>query len=311
MTDLIPIESVNATELFKGEGIKDLLAKIRAEVITVVPDLTTDKGRKAIASLARKVASSKVAIDDAGKALVAGIKAQAAEIDASRKLARDTLDALRDEVRKPLTDWEAEQARIAQEEADRARREFEEAEARRLAEIAERERLVAEREAKVAEELARQQREEQARIDAENQRIRDEQIAAEAKARAEADAAEQIARAKREADEAKQRAEQAAAQAEADRIAAAERARIEADAAAERARREAEERHRAEQARAEAVAKAEREAEERRAANKAHQRGINATALAALVAGGIPEELAKAVIILVATGKVPAVSINY
>lgn len=256
MSDLIPIESVNAAELFKGDGIHNLLAKIRAEVITIVPDLTTDKGRKAIASLARKVSSSKVAIDDAGKALVAGIKAQAAEIDAARKLARDTLDALRDEVRQPLTDWEAEQARIAQEEADRARREFEEAEAKRLAEIAERERLVAEREAKLAEDLARQQREEQARIEAENQRIRDEQIA-------------------------------------------------------ERARREAEERHRAEQARAEAAAQAEREAEERRAANKAHQRSVNATAMAALVAGGIPEEHAKAVIILVATGKVPAVSINY
>lgn len=60
-------------------------------------------------------------------------KKQTGEIDAARKKARDTLDALRDEVRKPLTDWEAEQERIEQERKDAEERARAEAEAARLA----------------------------------------------------------------------------------------------------------------------------------------------------------------------------------
>gem|GEM_PF-7082836 len=93
MSDLIPIESVNAIEVFTGNGLDDLLARIRAEAVTLVPDLTTVASRKEIASQAYKVARSKTAIDDAGKALVADLKKQTGDIDAARKKARDTSNA--------------------------------------------------------------------------------------------------------------------------------------------------------------------------------------------------------------------------
>ncbi|MCP5020047.1 MAG: cell envelope biogenesis protein TolA, partial [Ketobacter sp.] len=81
---------------------------------SIVPDLETATGRRNIASLARKVSSSKVALDDLGIGLVAGWKAKASLVDAERKIIRDRLDALRVEIRQPLTDWEeAEKAKAA------------------------------------------------------------------------------------------------------------------------------------------------------------------------------------------------------
>lgn len=147
-TTLIPAEFGDLQAAFAGPALDDLLGRIRAATVTLVPDTTTDKGRKEIASLAYKVSRSKTAIDDAGKALVADIKARASKIDAARKKARDTLDALRDEVRAPLTEWEAEQARIEREKAE--------------AEAAERARIEAERKAEEQrrrEELERRDRE--------------------------------------------------------------------------------------------------------------------------------------------------------
>ena len=61
--------------------------------------------------MAYKVARSKTTLDDIGKELVAGWKDQAKEVDANRKLARETLDALKIKVRKPLTDWEEKEAK--------------------------------------------------------------------------------------------------------------------------------------------------------------------------------------------------------
>ncbi len=44
-------------------------------------------------------------------------KALPKQIDESRRIVRERLDALKDEVRRPLTEWEAEQERIRVEEA--------------------------------------------------------------------------------------------------------------------------------------------------------------------------------------------------
>lgn len=56
--------------------------------------------------MARKVASSKTAFDAHGKELKEQYTVITSKIDADRKLFRDQCDALRDEIRKPLTDWE-------------------------------------------------------------------------------------------------------------------------------------------------------------------------------------------------------------
>jgi colicin import membrane protein len=181
---LIPLESVNAVEIFTGAKLDDLLLQIRTEVATIVPDVLTAGGRKEIASLAYKVARSKTTIDDAGKTLVAEWKAKSAQVDASRKKARDYLDTLKDEVRKPLDDWEAEQARIEQEAAARLEAERVAAENAAAAEAA---RIEAERVAAAAAataELARRA----AEIDA-----REAAIAAKEKVAADALAAEHAA----------------------------------------------------------------------------------------------------------------------
>ncbi|WP_329760625.1 hypothetical protein [Stenotrophomonas geniculata] len=308
---LIPLESVNAVEVFTGGGLDDLLARIRAEAVTLVPNVKTVAGRKEIASIAYKVSRSKTAIDDAGKALVADLKKQTGDIDSARKKARDTLDALRDEVRKPLTDWEEEQARIERERAEAEERARSEAEAARLAEIARKEEEIRAREEAVraAEEAERQR---VAAEQAERERVeREARLQAEAAENAKREAAAAVERAEREAREATERAAREAAEAEQrakDAAARAEREKAEAVAAAERrAKEEADCAERERQAKADA----QRREDEARAADIEHRRSINRAAVAALVALGIEDEIAAAVITAIVQGKVPAVAIRY
>ena len=102
-------------EAFKIEGgAQSLFDQIAAQARSVVPDLSTDKKRKEVASLAAKVSKTKVAFDNHGKNLKEQYTVITNKIDADRKLFRDQCDALRDEIRKPLTDWEnAEKDRVA------------------------------------------------------------------------------------------------------------------------------------------------------------------------------------------------------
>lgn len=112
-TALALIETVKAVEIYANNGMDPLLDKIKEHVRSFVPDLSTAKGRKEIASMAYKVAQSKTHLDNLGKELTADWKKKAKVVDDERKKMREELDALKDEVRKPLTDFEeAEKARI-------------------------------------------------------------------------------------------------------------------------------------------------------------------------------------------------------
>ncbi|MFB4491236.1 hypothetical protein ACE3KB_06220 [Enterobacter hormaechei subsp. oharae] len=118
VTDLVVIEKQNAMAVFTTkEQLDPIIEAIEKEARSLVPDVSTRKGRDAIASMAHKVARSKTYIDNAGKDLVAELKALPKQIDESRRIVRERLDALKDEVRLPLTKWEAEQERIKAEEA--------------------------------------------------------------------------------------------------------------------------------------------------------------------------------------------------
>ena len=112
---LVVIEPTSAVALFtEGEGVEAMLADIRKQATSLVPDLSTAKGRKEIASIAFSVAKTKTYLDGCGKELTDKYKEIPRRIDANRKLIRDTLDALKDEVRAPLTQYEAaEEARVA------------------------------------------------------------------------------------------------------------------------------------------------------------------------------------------------------
>lgn len=274
---------------------------VKDETDRLVPDLTTEKGRSAIASMAFKVAKTKTAIDAAGKALKEEAQATVTKVDAARKVIRDRLDALKDEVRKPLTEWEvAEEARLASVKAlldglykqtvvsadetgaqvgarlavvrdtaldgDVLRESLSVAEAAKANAIGSLERA-----------LQRIEREEADRAEL-------EALRAEAAARAEREQAAEIARLAAEAEKQRQAHEAAAAlaaaeRAKADLAAAEKRAQDAATAAAEeKARREADA---ASKAHADALAAEKRRADDAEAARKAQEAAAAAAERAA------------------------------
>lgn len=349
ITDLVVIEKTNALAVFTSqERLDPLIEAIEKEARSLVPDLSTKKGRDAIASMAHKVARSKTYIDNAGKDLVAELKALPKQIDESRRLVRERLDALKDEVRRPLTEWEAEQERIKAEEAMNAKHEEalamnaefdlqraakieadhemallmnekidrEREEARQKAEQAKREHE--ERIKREAEEKARREADEAAKREIEAAAAR-EREATLAKERAEREAKELAEKAERDRIEAEQRAErekkEAAERAEREKQEAIAEEQRKAHEEAERIKRENEQR---EQARL-AEEKRIKDEEARRAANIAHQKKINNAAMAILMSTGLSEAAARECVCaivknqkaLAASGQRPPISINY
>ncbi|WP_279156296.1 hypothetical protein [Obesumbacterium proteus] len=341
ITDLVVIEKTNALAVFTNqEQLDPLIEAIEKEARSLVPDLSTKKGRDAIASMAHKVARSKTYIDNAGKDLVAELKALPKQIDESRRLVRERLDALKDEVRRPLTEWEAEQERIKAEEAMNAMHaealvmnenidlqraiqyesdhemallmnekiDREREEARQKAEQAKREHE--ERIKREAEEKVRREADEAAKREIEAAAAR-EREATLAKERAEREAKELAEKAERDRIEAEQRAErekkEAAEKAERDKQQAIAEEQRKAHEEAERIKRENEQK---EQARL-AEEKRIKDEEARRAADKEHRKTINNKALQDLIAAGVPEECAKLCITEIAKGNITAISINY
>lgn len=316
------IEKLDPVVVFTGGGVDPLLDAITAEVRTFVPDTTTDKGRKEIASLAYKVSQAKVRLDTAGKSLVEGWKQQAAKVDQVRKKIRDDLDALRDEARKPLTEWEAaEEERLAAAKLS-AEILMAHSEALAMNDLFDREQEVKRKEAELAR-LAeeKRQQEESDRIERERAE-REAQIAKEAAekaAREEREKAEaerlRLENAEREAREAKERAEreakEATERAERERIAAEERAKVEREMAEREADRRA--KFAVEQAERERKEKEERERveEERRQANKRHRAKIQLEVVTAIVGSGFNQAQALKLCELIDGGKIPHVKIEY
>ena len=313
--EVLPIE-----KLFERETIDPILERIRLEITAIPTDISTTAGRKFIASLAFKIARSKTFIEERHKELVYKEKARLAAIDGEWKRIRENLDALKTEVRKPLTDWEQKEddrvfaheqhitrledwiklrvdcatadiaARIALVEADDISQmeEFEKRATEAKAHSLEYLRDWLARSVKADAERAELDR---LRIEKENRdrEERERQIVAQATKDAEARAARQVQEAK-------------------DAAARAERATAEAQANAEREKEAAVQRER------ERVSNESRAAEAeylKREANKRHVAKINREAMEALVAGGVAERVAKLVVQLIAKGSIPNVKISY
>lgn len=318
--DLVVIEKKNAMAVFtNNDQLDPLIEAIEKEARSLVPDVTTKKGRDAIASMAHKVARSKTYIDNAGKDLVAELKALPKQIDESRRVVRERLDALKDEVRRPLTEWEAEQERIKAEEAMNALH----AEALEM-NIKFDQELAAKFEADhemallMNDAFDREQAEKKA--EAERQRIaHEEEIKRLAEEKAKREAAEQAQREidaaaarEREAILAKERAEreqrEAAERAEREKQAAVEAERRKAQEEADRIRREAEQR---EQAR---LAEEKRKADEqaRREADVKHRKAVGTEIVKALLANtSLTRDQAIEVLTAVKDGRIPHTGISY
>ncbi|MGE4664957.1 hypothetical protein AB8970_10520 [Yersinia enterocolitica] len=327
----IVIEAKNALAVFtQPDHIESILQQVEKEVNSFVPDVSTKKGRDAIASLGLKVAKTKTYLDGLGKDLVTEYKEVPKKIDASRKTVRDRLDALKEKVLLPKLEYEAEQERIAAESAYAAMwQEAHEMDASITAE-----RLVkkeadhemallmndafdrdakakadeVERLRKAHEEFIAQQAAEKAKreveekakrdIEAAEQRERDaklaqeraEQAAKDAAAKAERDAKEQSDRAEREKQEAIA-AEKLKAQQEAERV--QREARQKEDA------RLAEEKRVADEAAA-------------RAANEAHRKTVGTAVVNGLIEhAGLTREQAIATLCAIKDSKIPHTNIHY
>lgn len=325
---IIEIAPDMAPSIYVENGLEKFLEQIR-ESVKEVPDLSTAKGRARIASLAAQVSRSKTAVEKPGRDYLRHLKEAVKPAEAELRRFVSACDEMRDEVRRPLTEWEAEQERIKAEEAMNAMH----------------------AEALVMNKMFDDQRAAQIEADHEMALLMNDAFDREAKAKAEEAERQRIAHeeelkrqaeenAKREAEEKieRERAESArreaelkfkAEQAERDRIAAEQKAEAEKKEAADRAEREKQEAIAAEQRKSqeeadrikrEAEAKeAARLAEEKRIADEAaaraadveHRRAINASAVQALIEQGIPEDWAKACVVAIARGKVPATTINY
>ncbi|RZN40421.1 hypothetical protein FEK48_13300 [Escherichia sp. E2593] len=319
MTDLAIIEIAPdlAPTLYVENGLESFLEQIR-EAVKEVPDLSTAKGRARVASLAAQVSRSKTAVEKPGRDYLKRLKEQPKVVEAELRRFVTECDNLRDEVRRPLTEWEEEQERIKAEEE--AKKKAEELAAKVEADHEMALLMNANHDREVAEKKA----------EADRQRIAHEeelkrQATEQAKRDAERKAAAELAAAqKREADaiaakaQAELLAKQAAERAEQDRLNAIAKAEADAKAAAEKAEKDKQdaieaERMKAKQAEEARLAEQKRIADEeaRRAADIEHRRAINRQVIADLVSAGLPEEFATEALKAIASGKVSNTMIKY
>ena len=105
-TAIVAADAPTAVVLFDNEKFDAFLAKLKADVAAVPVDLTTKKGRDAIASVAAKVRSEKASIDKDRLRLTAEWRNMTAQVNGAWNNIKEQMDALAVEARKPLTEWE-------------------------------------------------------------------------------------------------------------------------------------------------------------------------------------------------------------
>lgn len=284
------VENIDMVPFFtKGANVEDVLTAIEKEAESFVPDVSTAKGRDAIKAMVTKVTKSKTYLESKGKDLAAEYKAIPKLIDENRRLVKDRLTALAENIRNPLTEYELEQVRINNERiaAEKAVKLAAEVEEAQEFAILMNEKFDIERE----KEIQAQQEAEKARK-AQEQALKEREIA-------EAVEHERLASIERE-------------KALKLQIENAELKRIEAEKqAALNAEQSKKDAINAEKARIEAESLAQANADRAREADKKHASAILRAAKEALVELGLTEESAKMVINAIRSGKVPNVSIKF
>lgn len=95
-----------------GANLDSLYNVVESKARALVADVNTKEGISQIKSTARQIASIKKRVDDLGKDIVAELKDLPKQIDANRKKWREDMEALQDEIRKPVTEIENRQKEI-------------------------------------------------------------------------------------------------------------------------------------------------------------------------------------------------------
>ena len=342
--ELVVIETASIPALFQKDGSDPIIEGLKKEAEKFKGDVTTAKGRKEIASFARKFSTSKTYLGKLGKALSDELREKIAPIQAERNKIETCCDELRDKIRKPLTDWEdAEKKRVADIEArineitrygegaisyessirvkidldvlksivvDEAFEEFE------LAATKAKEASLTQLEAKFIvlqsqeKEKAEAERLEKERLEKE-QKEREDRIAREAAEQATKDAEDAAAA---EAEEKDRLAKEAIEKAERETLEAkeaTEKAEREKNEAAEKADREKQEAIDAETKRIEDEAEVKRLEDEKLAKNRTHRGKLNKAAKASFVSEGFDEAVSETLVKLIAKGKIANITINY
>lgn len=315
---VIEIKPEQAPTLYRAGGLDAYLEQIR-QAVNEVPDLTTKKGRDRVASLAAQVSRSKTAIEKPGREYLKRLKEAVRPAEAEIKRFVDACDELRDATRRPLTEWEAEQERIAAEKAAEEERNRIEAEQKAAIEALKKQ-IETDHEMALLMNDAFDREQAEKKAEAERQRIaHEEEIKRQTEEKAKREAAEQAQREidaaaarEREAVLAKERAEreqrEVVERAEREKQAAVEAERRKAQEEADRIRREAEQR---EQAR---LAEEKRKADEqaRREADVKHRKAVGVEVVKALMANtSLTRDLAIEVLTAVKDGRIPHTGISY
>jgi len=115
MEELTVVKKENAMEVFTKEGgidpyIEGIKKRANEELEKLNKaglDMSKDKDRKALSSLAYTVTRSKTAMDEAGKALKEKLMTDINPIDPSRKKSREELEKLIAKIKKPVEEWKA------------------------------------------------------------------------------------------------------------------------------------------------------------------------------------------------------------
>lgn len=317
----INIAPSQAPAIYGHNKLSAYVDNARAAVAGEVPDLTTRKGRERIASLAAMVSKSKVAVEKPGRDYLKQLKAKVKPIEEELRTFVTEMDALRDQIRRPLTEYEA---------AEAARLELYRGKLRRFETLAIAAGLTAdEYRALIAEVEADMPSDDWGDYQLEGERLREialNHLTASLESRIQFDADQAELTKLREEAEARRKqeaAEQATREAEARgrqeaqaAIEAAERARTEAIERAKRAEQEAAEREAqaAERERQRIAAEQAQQAEEqaKREANRQHCAEINRAIVSSFVAeSNITEEQAKLLVMAIARGLINNVRISY
>jgi hypothetical protein len=109
MTKELIVAIPTTPEEFVKENVDTFIQTVRETVAAYKypEDLSKEVNRKKVRSFAsQNITKRKTAADKAGKELVANIKAKVKVIDQGRKEIRDTLDNIKTEFLKPVTEWE-------------------------------------------------------------------------------------------------------------------------------------------------------------------------------------------------------------
>lgn len=316
----LPAEKVDLeVALLNDKFIDELIDNVRKAAGSVVGDLKTTKGRGVYITMADQVRKSKAAFEVRAKELVAELKARPALIDANRKKFRDEMDKIAVDIRKPVTEYEAEQERLKQEAEAKKKAEELAAEIEVAHEMALLMNDAFDRDAKEkAEEVERLRKAHEEFIA--NEAAEKAKREAEEKAKRDIEAAEQRERDAKLAQERAEREKQEATElAERNRIAAeqkAEREKQEAIAAEQRkAQEEADRIKREAQQKEDArLAEEKRIADEAaaRAANEAHRKTIGAAVVNGLTQhAGLTREQAIATLKALINNQIPHTNIHY